>query len=156
MLPPWMCALPEYHFCEHGDDLVHVPVSGGPRDAVVTGECPGADSSRNHPQTHHRLPKAGQRPAAAGCAAPSALGEQQFGKQTRPAPSSTQGADGEAAAVPYSNAELAALRSICVSAGSQDRSTMLRNIWRSSAGWLRVAAHSLLSQHRGAAWMTRR
>jgi hypothetical protein len=29
---------------------------------------------------------------------------------------------------PYSNAELAALRSMRISAGSQDRSTMLRNI----------------------------
>jgi hypothetical protein len=71
-------------------------------------------------------------------------------------PGSTQGADGDAAAVPYSNAELAALRSMRISAGSQDRSTILRNIWRSSAGWLRVAAHTLVSQHRGAAWMTRR
>ena len=25
---------------------------------------------------------------------------------------------------------------------------MLRNIWRSSAGWFRVAAHGLVSQHR--------
>jgi hypothetical protein len=33
----------------------------------------------------------------------------------------------------YSNAELAALRSLCSSAGSQDRSVMLRNTWRSRA-----------------------
>jgi hypothetical protein len=57
---------------------------------------------------------------------------------------------------PYSNAELAAVRSMCISAGSQDLSTMLRNIWRSSVGWLRVAAHTLVSQHRGAVGMTRR
>jgi hypothetical protein len=69
---------------------------------------------------------------------------------------STQGAGGDAVAAPYSNAELAALRSMLISAGFQDRSTMLRNAWRSSAGWLRVTAHSLVSQHRGAVWMTRR
>jgi hypothetical protein len=69
---------------------------------------------------------------------------------------STQGAGGDAVAAPYSNAELAALRSMLISAGFQDRSTILRNAWRSSAGWLRVTAHSLVSQHRGAVWMTRR
>jgi hypothetical protein len=69
---------------------------------------------------------------------------------------STQGAGGDAVAAPYSNAELAALRSMLISAGFQDHSTMLRNTWPSSAGWLRVTAHSLVSQHRGAVWMTRR
>jgi hypothetical protein len=64
--------------------------------------------------------------------------------------------DGDVVAAPYSNAELAALRSMCTSAGSQDRSTMLRNTWHSSTGWFRVAAHGSVSQHRGAVWMTRR
>jgi hypothetical protein len=63
---------------------------------------------------------------------------------------------GDAVAAPYSSAELAALRSMCTSAGSQDRSMILRNTWRSGVGRFRVAAHSLVSQHRGAVWMTRR
>ena len=71
-------------------------------------------------------------------------------------PSGAQGADGDAAGLPHSHAELAPARSMCTLAGSQDRSTMLRNTWHSSVGWICVAAHSLVSQHRGAVWMTRR
>jgi len=64
-------------FGEYGDHFVHIPVGGGPRDAVVTGRRVrgGAVAEPAHPQ--HSLPKAGQRPAAARGAAPPPLGEQQ-------------------------------------------------------------------------------
>src|SRR5215470_3362516 len=120
MLPPWVCALPEYHrpvtspltltagslhrsagmtfpsriTCEkplvfgplqrlgqvrgllgqHGDDLIEVPVGGGPGDAVVAGQRVGAGAVAEPPQPHHGLPKAAQRPAAARGAAAAAFG----------------------------------------------------------------------------------
>jgi hypothetical protein len=65
--------------CEDGDHLVHIPVGGGPGDAVVTGQRPGAGAVAEPPHTQHGLPKAGQRPAAARGAAAVTLGQQQFG-----------------------------------------------------------------------------
>ncbi len=64
--------------CEHRDDLVQVPVGGGPRDAVIAGERVRGGAIAEPPQPQHRLPKAGQHPASARGAAPLALGEQQL------------------------------------------------------------------------------
>ena len=63
---------------EHGDHLVHIPVAGGPRDAVIPGQRLGGGVVAEPAHTQHGLPKAGQRPAAARGAAPPALGEQQL------------------------------------------------------------------------------
>ena len=63
---------------EDGDHLVHIPVGGGPGDAVVTGQRPGAGAVAEPPHAQHGLPKAGQRPAAARGAAAATLGQQQF------------------------------------------------------------------------------
>ena len=124
MLPPWVCALPEYHRSmtwpltlmaglfapvagddlpvqdhmgqalvlgppqrlvqvrglagEYRDHFVHIPVGGGPGDAVVAGQCLGTGAVAEPPQAQHRLPEAGQRPAAPGCAAAAPLGPQQL------------------------------------------------------------------------------
>jgi hypothetical protein len=63
---------------QHGDDLAEVAVGAGPRYPVVTGQRIRAGAVAEPPQPQHRLPKAGQRPAAAGCAASAALRQQQL------------------------------------------------------------------------------
>jgi len=63
---------------ERGDDLVPVPVSGGPRDAVIAGQRLGGRPVTEPAQAQHRLPKAGQRPAATRGAATAPLSCQQF------------------------------------------------------------------------------
>src|SRR5436189_668347 len=119
MLPPWVCALLEYHRSmtspfhaedrllapvgrddrpvqdhvgealvlgpfqrlaqagglagENLDDLVQVPVGGGPRDAVVAGQGVRASAIAEPAQRQHRLPEAGQRPAPLRCAAAAPL-----------------------------------------------------------------------------------
>ena len=62
---------------EHVDDLVAVAVGGGPGDAVITGQCVRRGSVAEPAQAQHRLPKAGQRPAALRCAAAAPLGRQE-------------------------------------------------------------------------------
>src|SRR5215467_7136872 len=64
-------------FGEHRDHFVHIPVGGGPRDAVITGQPAGSDAAAEPAQAQHRLPKAGQRPAAARGATLPPLGGQQ-------------------------------------------------------------------------------
>jgi hypothetical protein len=63
---------------EHLDDLVPVAVGGGPRDAMVAGQGLGRRAVAEPAQAQHRLPEAGQRPAAARGAAAAALGGQQL------------------------------------------------------------------------------
>ena len=63
---------------EHRDDLVQVPVGGGPRDAMVAGQRVGGGPVAEPAQPQHRLPEAGQRPAAARSAAAAPLGEQEL------------------------------------------------------------------------------
>ena len=63
---------------EHLDDLVQVPVGGGPGDAVITGQRARAGAVAEPAQRQHRLPKAGQRPAARRCAAAPPLSGQQL------------------------------------------------------------------------------
>src|SRR5690242_6395937 len=65
--------------CQDLDDLIHIPVAGGPGDAVVTGQRARAGAVAEPAQRQHGLPKAGQRPAAARGAAAVTLGQQQFG-----------------------------------------------------------------------------
>jgi hypothetical protein len=60
---------------EHGDHLVQVPVGGGPRDAMIAGERVRGGAIAKPPQPRYRLPKAGQRPAAAWGTAPVALSQ---------------------------------------------------------------------------------
>jgi hypothetical protein len=64
---------------EHRDHLVQVPVGGGPRDRMVTGQRIRAGPVAEPPQAQHRLPEAGQRLAAPGRPAQPALGRQQLG-----------------------------------------------------------------------------
>ncbi len=58
---------------QHDDDLIEIAV-GGPRDAMVVGQCIGGGAVMESPQAQQCLPKAGQRPAAARVP----LREQQF------------------------------------------------------------------------------
>jgi hypothetical protein len=64
--------------CQDDDDFIEVAVGGGPRDAVVTGQRISGGAVAEPPQPQHRLPEAGQRPAAARGAAPLALRGQQL------------------------------------------------------------------------------
>jgi hypothetical protein len=66
---------------QHRDHLVHIPVSGGPGDPVVTGQRLAGGAVAEPPQPQHRLPKAAQRPAPLGGAAPPPLGQQQPGNE---------------------------------------------------------------------------
>ena len=62
---------------EHRNHLVQVAVSGGPRDAVITGQRVRGGAVAEPAHAQHRLPKAGQRPAPArGAAPPALLGQQ--------------------------------------------------------------------------------
>jgi hypothetical protein len=63
---------------KHRDDLVQVPVGSGPRDAMVAGQRVWGGPVAEPAQPQHRLPKAGQRPAAARSAAAAPLGEQEL------------------------------------------------------------------------------
>jgi len=65
-------------FRQHLDHLVHVPVRGRPRDAVITRQRLGRGGFAEPPHPQHRLPKAGQRPAAPWSAAAAALCPQQL------------------------------------------------------------------------------
>src|SRR6266571_551826 len=65
-------------FGEDLGDLVQIPVGGGPGDAVIPGQSTGAGAVAEPAQRQHRLPVAGQRPAAPRCAAVAALGGQQL------------------------------------------------------------------------------
>jgi hypothetical protein len=78
-------------FCEDVDDLVPVPVGGGPGDAVITGQGVGAGAVAEPPQAQHRLPEAGQRPAALRCATAAPLGGQQPGDELRQFPGDVNG-----------------------------------------------------------------
>jgi Prokaryotic E2 family E len=60
------------------DDLVQVPVGGGPRDAVIAGQGVRAGAVAEPAQHQHGLPEAGQRPAPRGCAAAAPLSGQQI------------------------------------------------------------------------------
>jgi hypothetical protein len=62
---------------EHRDDLLQVPVGGGPRDAVIAGQGVGGGAVAEPPQPQDRLLEAGQRPAALRRPAPAAPGRQQ-------------------------------------------------------------------------------
>ena len=42
---------------EYRDHFVHIPVGGGPGDAVVAGQCLGSGAVAEPPQAQHRLPK---------------------------------------------------------------------------------------------------
>ena len=44
---------------EHGDHLVPVPAGGGPRDAVIAGQCLGGRAVAEPAQAQHSLPTAG-------------------------------------------------------------------------------------------------
>ncbi len=72
--------------CQHRDDLVEVAVGGDPGDAMIAGQCIGTGAVAEPPQAQYRLPKAGQRPAATRCAAPTALREQQLREELRQFP----------------------------------------------------------------------
>ena len=63
---------------EHVDDLVPVAVGRGPGDLVVTGQRVLRGAVAEPAQPQHRLPEAGQRPAAAWGAAAAPLGCQQL------------------------------------------------------------------------------
>lgn len=63
---------------EYRDNLVQIAVGGGPGDAVITGQCVRGGAVAEPPQAQHPLPKAGQRPAVAGCTAAPPLGPQQL------------------------------------------------------------------------------
>jgi hypothetical protein len=62
---------------EHVDDLVAVAVGGGPGDTVVAGQRIAGGAVAEPAQPQHRLPEAGQRPAAPRGAAAAPLGQQQ-------------------------------------------------------------------------------
>jgi hypothetical protein len=66
---------------QHQDDLVQVPVRGGPRDAMITCQRVGGGAVAEPSQAQHRFPEAGQRPAAARGAAPVPLVQQQPGDE---------------------------------------------------------------------------
>jgi hypothetical protein len=51
---------------EHRDNLLQVPVGGGSRDAMVTGQRIRGGAVAEPPQPQHRLPETRQRPAALG------------------------------------------------------------------------------------------
>ena len=73
-------------FGEHRDDLVQVAVGGGPGDAVVAGQRIGGGAVAEPAQPQHRLPEAGQRPAAPRGAAAAPLGQQQLRGELRQFP----------------------------------------------------------------------
>jgi hypothetical protein len=71
---------------EHRDDLVHIPVGSGPRDAVVAGQRIAGGAVAEPAQPRNGLPKAAQRPAAARGCGGGAAQRPAASRRTRPVP----------------------------------------------------------------------